>query len=75
MRERRAMVSVQLPMPLVALLVGGLVCASFVGVMALILVLREQNAPGGGSVAGSAMVAAIVVGVFYGVGWAALRFL
>lgn len=69
------MISVQLPVPLVTLLVGGLLCASFIGVMALVLVLQEQSTPGRGSIAGSAMVAAMVFGVFYGGGWAALRFL
>lgn len=69
------MVAIQLPMPLVALFVGGLLCASYVGVAALVLAFQEHASPGSGSIASSALVAAIVFGIFYGVGWAALRYL
>lgn len=69
------MVAVQLPMPLVTLFIAGILCISFVGVMAVALMLEGHSASEHGGVAGSVVVAGMVFGVFYGVGWLALPYL
>lgn len=59
-------------MPLVALYTGGILCISFVGVMAVAFMLQEHSVPEHGSVAGSVVAAGMMFGVFYGVGRLAL---
>ena len=67
------MISIALPLPIVTLIVGAILCGIVIGAAFLVALVIHAEQSGG---AGALFVGTfMVLGVAYGVGWAALTFL
>lgn len=69
------MVSIALPAPVVALFIGALIVAVVVGAISICLALQFAVHKESARIGDALASAAILLGITYGIGWAALRFL